>query len=203
MRLKLKWKSWVPAGNCPTNKNRNCYGPLLGRKNCSDNKLSWGAPLIQSFQSFSIPGFRRLGRSSAVSHWQPRQQTEETNRTRCQVKRKIIKIFLLNWAIFFSSYQENFCYVVDIGHDCVRKYRYKWLDSSDSGNWYFPKADLSFFYFLDFSSIMSNPPILELSVICSTRLPGDSFASTQSILFVSLKLPTMSDGYFQFCFYIV
>merc|ERR1719220_1295444 len=24
-----------------------------------------------------------------------------------------------------SSYQENFCYVVDIGHDCVRKYRYK------------------------------------------------------------------------------
>jgi len=24
-----------------------------------------------------------------------------------------------------SSFQDNFCYVVDIGHDCVRKYRYK------------------------------------------------------------------------------
>jgi len=35
------------------------------------------------------------------------------------------------------------------------------VDSGDTGNWYFPKADLSFFYFLDFSSIMSNPPILE------------------------------------------
>ena len=24
-----------------------------------------------------------------------------------------------------SNFEDNFCYVVDIGHDCVRKYRYK------------------------------------------------------------------------------
>ena len=84
---------------------------------------------------------------------------------------RLKQIFGLTKFVFcFSSYQENFCYVVDIGHDCVRKYRYKWLDSSDSGNWYFPKADLSFFYFswlFIHHVFMSNPPILEQSHVIS------------------------------------